>query len=244
LAPTQEDVEALVAERLERHANELNEQRVQGRVQRECENENVVLVRAVEVAEPEDEKEPPPPSKRRWFWAIIAVAFLLLVVGVALGVVLPQEKASQDNSNASPAAGNNEGAGDPTAEPSMATSTQTSPPTMFPSSERLKTLVSVLTESGLLRETSTWTESHWSSATWMADSDSTPLDFESTPLSTIIERFVIVLLYFATNGDSWLADFKFLTLASVCGWNDLNLDRGIFCSNLAVSDIILGKSSM
>jgi hypothetical protein len=234
LAPTPEDVEALLEERLERHANELLEQ-LQERAQ--IERENQVVVHAVELEEPEDEKEsPPPPSKKRWCcWAIVAVAFLLFVIGVTLGVVLPQKKSGEDNPTLSPTPSPT----DATTEPSsMATST------MFPTSERLKTLVRVLTDSGLLRETSTWTEFHWSSATWMADTDPTPLDFESTPISTIIERFVIVLLYFATNGDSWLADFKFLTPGSVCGWNDSNLRRGVFCSNLAVSKISLGKSSM
>ena len=65
----------------------------------------------------------------------------------------------------------------------------------------------------------------------------------------LVERYVIVVLYFATNGEGWEDQSNFLSASSVCEWNngpsaqDPLAFRGILCNkDYLVVEIILGKS--
>jgi hypothetical protein len=64
---------------------------------------------------------------------------------------------------------------------------------------------------------------------WMAYNDSADLQL---PLSDdqVVERFVVVLLYFATDGASWLDPAGFLTSSlNTCAWNAFN--KGVGCND-------------
>jgi hypothetical protein len=75
---------------------------------------------------------------------------------------------------------------------------------------------------------------------WLAESDPANLPVESTPLSTLQQRFILATLYFATNGESWTQQYNFLTETDICNWNDETLN-GVTCDEVDHISIVLGK---
>jgi Leucine-rich repeat (LRR) protein len=74
---------------------------------------------------------------------------------------------------------------------------------------------------------------------WIAIVDSgqlNPLDMNA--ISLIVERYVLALLYFATDGPNWFNQTDYLTGASVCDW------KGIDCDLEGVSSINLGENNL
>jgi hypothetical protein len=66
------------------------------------------------------------------------------------------------------------------------------------------------------------TSPQYAALDWMTNNDSTP-DLQS-PLSHnwLVERFVLVLFYFSTDGASWLDQAGFLTSSlNTCAWNSI-----------------------
>lgn len=62
----------------------------------------------------------------------------------------------------------------------------------------------------------------------------------------LVERYIVTLLYFATGGEAWSKEYKFLSEGSVCGWKHANkseeLPQGIVCDDqLKVKHINLGE---
>jgi hypothetical protein len=55
---------------------------------------------------------------------------------------------------------------------------------------------------------------------WMAYSDSTTLQSALSD-NELVERFALVLLYFATGGRTWLDQAGFLTPLNTCSWNSI-----------------------
>jgi hypothetical protein len=80
---------------------------------------------------------------------------------------------------------------------------------------------------------------------WLANEDK--MDPETAPGRNILERFVLSTLYFATGGDNWRNQFKFLDERSVCQWNngespDSGPFAGILCNASGhVANINMGK---
>ena len=71
-------------------------------------------------------------------------------------------------------------------------------------------------------------------AAWMVNTD--PADWSMLSDDALIERYVIVLIYFVTEGDLWNFSRDWLSEQSVCDW------YGVTCnSGRHVSDLILGK---
>jgi hypothetical protein len=67
------------------------------------------------------------------------------------------------------------------------------------------------------------------------ENDSISLSF-NTPIGHVVERYVLAVLYFATNGPTWIRNnFGYLSPAEVCDWNNGleplqdNLAIGVFC---------------
>jgi hypothetical protein len=54
---------------------------------------------------------------------------------------------------------------------------------------------------------------------WLANNDNMVLDLDSAPTVILVERYVLALLYFATNGEGWKDQRDFLSVSSVCQWN-------------------------
>jgi hypothetical protein len=84
---------------------------------------------------------------------------------------------------------------------------------------------------------------------WLANNDTAMLDLDDRP-TEIVERYVLVLLYFstsaegrlnATSSEGGLNMLNFLSASSVCDWN--NGERGAFCNEDAFFVALrLGKS--
>jgi hypothetical protein len=54
---------------------------------------------------------------------------------------------------------------------------------------------------------------------WLANVDPAELNFEDIDLDEVLQRYVLVVIYFATGGERWDYDYNFLSLYSVCEWN-------------------------
>jgi hypothetical protein len=60
----------------------------------------------------------------------------------------------------------------------------------------------------------------YSALDWMADEDSTDLQAKLSD-NKLVERFVLVVLYHATDGASWSNNRNFLTPSwNICSWKD------------------------
>ena len=66
---------------------------------------------------------------------------------------------------------------------------------------------------------------------WMVNFDRIGMDFVTTPGWVVIERFIIVLLYFSTGASTWTNQANFLSSSSVCSWNDIDRELGILCDD-------------
>ena len=66
---------------------------------------------------------------------------------------------------------------------------------------------------------------------WMVNFDRIGMDFVTTPGWVVIERFIIVLLYFSTGAGTWTNQVHFLSPTSVCSWNDIDRELGILCDD-------------
>jgi hypothetical protein len=106
-------------------------------------------------------------------------------------------------------------------------STPSSTPTVSPThSERFVEVRDVLggvSGDALLDESSY----QYKAFEWIVRKDAMQVSSQST--SILVERYIIALWYFATNGPSWSTSYGFLQSTSVCKWN--NAEYGIFCSD-------------
>jgi hypothetical protein len=69
---------------------------------------------------------------------------------------------------------------------------------------------------------------------WLVYHDPAMLDFETTPPRIIVERYVIVTLYYSSNGPQWRDQRGFLRKESVCKWRVVNAEgtsfEGVGCN--------------
>lgn len=60
---------------------------------------------------------------------------------------------------------------------------------------------------------------------WMVNVDPSPVDVNYMRQSTIIQKYIMILIYISTNGKGWNDQSSYLTDASVCNW------RGLTCND-------------
>jgi len=48
---------------------------------------------------------------------------------------------------------------------------------------------------------------------------------------TILQRYIMAVLYFATNGNNWDDDYSFLTDVNECKWQNSDGDKGVICDD-------------
>jgi hypothetical protein len=68
----------------------------------------------------------------------------------------------------------------------------------------------------------------------MANQD--PLDWSVLTTQSLIQRYVMVLLYFATEGDLWYTNLEWLSDLSVCDWFGVACSLGGFVSDLVLDN--------
>ena len=71
---------------------------------------------------------------------------------------------------------------------------------------------------------------------WLKEQNQTEMELCS-PYSTL-QRYVLAILYYSTDGNHWMQRGKFLSDDNVCHW------RGVFCdeSDTVVTKLVLGKT--
>ena len=67
---------------------------------------------------------------------------------------------------------------------------------------------------------------------WMTYVDSADLDFATESTFILVERYVVMVLYYSLGGDFWDRQFGFGGSSSVCDWNRVvsGLEQGILCN--------------
>ena len=71
---------------------------------------------------------------------------------------------------------------------------------------------------------------------WLANSDLANLPISVTPQRILVERYTLALLYISSSGASWVNQFNFLSVETVCNWND-GKKEGVFCMGSFVNEI-------
>lgn len=165
-------------------------------------------------------------QKKQPFWGgykCIAFMTSLVLIGAGAGVVFAFLffKESGPKSTASP-----------TISPAptiTASPTVTPAPTPVPRFEYLSALLTPISPN------IGWPLSDQETAMiWMISRD--PSDWSQQTDAQLIERYIIVLIYFATEGDLWDTNFEWLSGLTVCDW------YGVVCNvDGFVSDLVLGK---
>mmetsp|Transcript_37248 Transcript_37248/g.90461 ORF Transcript_37248/g.90461 Transcript_37248/m.90461 type:complete len:425 (+) Transcript_37248:133-1407(+) len=79
---------------------------------------------------------------------------------------------------------------------------------------------------------------------WMLKEDTT--DFANTPHEYILERFVMILFYFATGGKDWFSKFEFLTQEHICDWTGDSKDaiRCAYATDKKVTDLGMPQNGL
>jgi hypothetical protein len=165
--------------------------------------------------------------KGRRFWLGASLA-LLLVVGVILGVAILERDSPSIESSPAPTPTQSPA---PTPTPNQSptpTPTQSPAPTAAPTActsldcLRRKEILLLLLQNEVSAAEALQDESspQFQALRWLATEDTAVLDLESTSPVILVERYVIAVLYFATNGEGWVNQCNFLSPASVCAWNN------------------------
>lgn len=120
-----------------------------------------------------------------------------------------------------------------------------------PASEQLQTIIDLLVKQGISDSTALNTEgtSQRQAVDWMANTDAMEYN-PNDDQSRVIQRYAIVVLYFALNGPEWKHQVNFLSQEDVCSWfrdipeHDVGdvYSVGITCNGyLQVETILLRK---
>jgi hypothetical protein len=159
-------------------------------------------------------------SRFRSRWSILLA--MILLVAVVTGIAVPLTLRMPPQATA------------PTVPPTAA-------PTAAPTSgKRLEEFIGFLekiSERELLENS---TSPQGKAARWLANIDSARVDIKSSDLE---ERYLGTLFYYSTNSDEKNFDiFDYRSEESVCDWNNVDKDKGIFCNDgRQIEQILLRK---
>jgi hypothetical protein len=177
-------------------------------------------------------------NKRRRFLIGTALA-LVLVVGVILGVTIPLITNPNTDSPTEffPSESPSEKSSiDPTQPPAQSPiKAPTAAPTACTSMDCLAEILlqNEVTDAEALQDNFS---PQSLSLSWLANDELALLDLDSKPPVILVERYVLAVLYFATNGRDWSNQRNFLSSSSACEWNNgephnsLSL-RGVACND-------------
>jgi hypothetical protein len=178
------------------------------------------------------------PSRTCW---LITAAFAIVLFATIIGVVV----ATLPDPNTEPLP-----SVPPTGDPILPTTPPTTaPPTIPipPCCERFEELYSLIgaditSDLQVLEDTYTY---QYQALAWLADNDPAKLDFSAQPKQILIERYVLALLYFMTDGKAWKNQLNFLGNSSVCAYFEYSAEAeeeiGVRCDGDSVSLLELRK---
>jgi len=222
LAQDEDDVEALLMDRL---GNEIT-QRMEAHVLHSMELPTVKLsqVGGVDVVRAEDKEESSPTSGKNKK-CIIVVTLILILVGGGGGLFYwLTSRNGKEDSNSKPLS---QGVSESTLTPSH------SPVHLDPLVEELRPFIAESEEDLLVFRDRTSPQSQ--ALGWLQDD---PITLSPDRLTeTVLERYILAVLYYATSGPSWTVSYM-LQDTDVCEWNDGGnettfpfLNMGVYCSN-------------
>lgn len=119
-------------------------------------------------------------------------------------------------------------------------------PTQSPvtADSRFGQLETLLTNSGITpSEKFTDTESpQYKAAWWLASTDPSPLEILKDPFEKVLQRYVMVLLWYATGGENWTDQNNFLGNLGVCQWQ---IASGARCNQEGlIIELDLGRNNL
>jgi hypothetical protein len=129
----------------------------------------------------------------------------------------------------------------PTRAPVEAPTTDGMPSTTMPNGDRIPTDGAPSTGEGIFVDAKTHlkgisgdrlddpTTPQYEAYQWLMNDDPESLDLDTIPETTLEQRYIAALLYFSTNGDSWVDSLGFLGPGDVCTWRDALGMSGISC---------------
>ena len=224
LAPTEEDMEQRVADRLEAQIEERLTKQLEDRLEKEREHQ--VVAEAVEL---DPDKDCMCGFSRTTFLAL-AIIVLVIAIGVTVALSGPDEETPS-----------------PTMEPvptSMPTSTPTIIATESPSESpstptRFQTLVKHIGQTifGSSEYTIPAIDSpQYVALDWLANNDTLFVDLDTVPTQVLVERYAMSVLYFATGGLAASWDTSFLEPIPICDW-----DEALVCESGLMSGLFARK---
>jgi hypothetical protein len=72
----------------------------------------------------------------------------------------------------------------------------------------------------------------YAAANWMAEEDPLVLNFSAISLDVIVQRYLLTLVYYSTNGSNWDDQEDFLSQVDVCDWSGVDCNDGAFIIGL------------
>jgi hypothetical protein len=75
---------------------------------------------------------------------------------------------------------------------------------------------------------------------WLANTDPANLPVDTDP-TRLLERYIAVLLYFATKGARWIDQRNWLTVNAVCAWSRLECNDQGFLTTMAIGTCLLSS---
>jgi hypothetical protein len=143
------------------------------------------------------------------------ILFGLLVVGVVVGILAALSETPTVSTM-------------PTIAPTATgyeTLAPTASPTIFSTSSKFTQMLNitsaVTSDIKILQDPTTF---QYAALNWLANVDSWWVDVDSVPPQVFVERYVLALLFFSTNGTSWRNDLNFLSPTPVCDWSGVTCD--------------------
>jgi hypothetical protein len=170
----------------------------------------------------------------------IALVLVAIVIGVVVSLTSNSNEGGDDNKLSTPPASEQ-----PTTVPNILAPTPA--PTPAPTTLTAvifafyRELLEDVSSPEDLRDPNT---PQYAALEWLATKDPMGSDVEEIPMPTLVERYLVVLLYYSTNGENWRSQRNFLSASSVCEWNDgIDIDNTVAlgCGGDA-STVFLGVS--
>lgn len=101
-----------------------------------------------------------------------------------------------------------------------------------PNAERVQAMREIATSVSGVISLDDENSSQFKAFDWLATKDTVSLE---TTRGVLMERYIVSLLYFATEGEGWKSQSNFLSEDNVCGWNKATADKdvllGIVCDD-------------
>jgi hypothetical protein len=170
-------------------------------------------------------------TPKRWLLALfVIIVGLAVILAVGLGVGLTNKKGSNSASSKNPQS--------PSAPP---TPLHSDAPQQV---DRLSAVIDFLELHNISSPASLSVigSPQYKAALWIANDD--PLQLNSTLQSTFLQRYVLVVIYYAFNGEKWNRTLGWLRGDSECSWS-VTIDgifEGAVCNSAgALTDLYLGK---